>query len=106
MAGSRPVFALAGNGSAGHDGRPAVLEQILSVRRPPVELGSAVQLERSDPLLLAGARSRNGPEATADEPGLEPAAAHSVEPVLALAIRSHPRRQDRPTRARAGAALH
>src|ERR1700733_13103921 len=106
MAGSRPVFALAGNGAAGHDGRPAVLEQILSVRGPPVELVSAVQLERSDPLLLAGARSRNGPETSSDISGLEPAAAHSVEPVLALAIRRHPRRQDSPPGARAGSALH
>src|SRR5271154_3416220 len=105
MAGSGALFSVAGDGSAGHDGCPEVLEQILSVRRPSADLGSTVQPERSGSLLLAGARSRNGVEPPARESGLEPAAAHSIEPVLAAAIRSHTRRQDRPARSRAGAAL-
>ena len=88
VAGRGAVVAAARDGSRGHDGDPAILEQILFVRRPAAGARSTVQPERSHPLLLADARGRrSGAESPAREPGREPAAAHSVEPVSAAAIR-------------------
>ena len=59
------VVAVARNRSRGHDGDTAILEQILSVRRPAAGTRSAVQPERSNPLLLADARGRGGAESPA-----------------------------------------